>query len=305
MLGLHAGLAANARDMTFAAGMVPVSGVQEGGGSSLSSVSLYPESLVGHMVLGEPLTLEEARILTPACKLIFAFQRAGQGQWYNSSKGSPLLDQPEHLIAKDAISFHHACWADVSRSRYFRATKEIKRKQYLKNAVGNYKFIIEHKDYLPPGWPFLPQMYVEMGRAKSLQNDFGGTLAAFMKALEINPSYENAYVEMVSFMQFRDMKDKALKYATEGLRRVPASKTLKKKYLALGGKEPFPEPYPSADPPSPVTADQKPLTAPVADSGARPVDPVPSQEAKPVVEDAPNQAGVPANPGKSFCRFCP
>jgi len=249
-----------------------------------------PKDIVGVMSEGEPISLQDAKSLSPVCLLIYAQSGTGT-QWYTTLKNSPLLDRAEYVIARNAVSYHHVCWAEVSRSRYYRAKSETTRKRYLLSIAGNYEFMTAHPEYLPIGWPHMAEMFLEIGKARSLLGQHKEAINAFIKALNLQPDSENVYITLSNYMETRGAKQKALEYATEGLKHVPESKTLKRRYIKLGGKEPFPTPHPKHNLQQPVL--------PPSDRSLSATTPQISDSPTILIPDTPHVTPPP------FCRFCP
>ena len=270
--------------------------------------------LIGKPVLGKTMTPSEANMLEPVCVMILAAKQAkgGGGVWYENLKGNPVLDRPENLIAKGAVSFHHYCWAEVHMTRYYSSRNQNEKKAELLSAYNDYSFIISHPQWLPANWPYLPKMYVKQGGSAALMGKDQEAIGSFLKALEIDPKFELAYAALADFMAKKENKSKALEYLTEGLKHKPESKRLKRRYTELGGKQPYPVPYakPESDKQEALSSPDNPATTPLPDA-ATTIDAPPEappaniqneqiQQTPPPLES--ETLGTPDNP---YCRFCP
>lgn len=203
---------------------------------------------------------------------------------------------------------HH--WCDCVRFR-FRAIKSTRDKgahgHYLNEAVGGCTYVIEA---VRPVFRALPRVYVDRGRAYSLRGDRGLAVRDFLKAIELDPTEVNAYLDLAELQRSDGNRTPALETVTLGLRNNPDAKSLQKMYLELGGREPFPAPIARVE----SAPDKKPLpTVPSEAPLLSPVEPV-EQIVVPVETDSmgdgtvavdePATDSVDGNPGRS-CRFCP
>ncbi len=136
---------------------------------------------------------------------------------------------------------HH--WCDCVRLRY-RAIKAIGKKaefsHNLNEAIGGCDYVIRAAK---PGFRMLPKVHVDRGRALKLRGDTGEAVLAFQKAISLDPKEINAYSELSLIQEERGQKVAARETVALGLQHNPESKLLQKRYLELGGKEPFPEAF--------------------------------------------------------------
>lgn len=252
-----------------------------------------------------PVGIDDLKTLEPVCVLILAYLKRHDenpklGYWFVQLKDSPLLDLPEYRIAKGAISFHHYCWSEVNRFRNYRITNRVKRLNQAKVVSGGFKFMVDHPEYLPKNWPYMAQMYVHYGYGLVMEEKLGEAIDAFMAAIKIDPRYEPAYDSLAdTYVKLGD-KAKALEQVAEGLRYRPDSKSLKRRYDELGGKPPYPEPYPQAQ-------TERDAVAPTEKSEIKTT----FQAAQSAVADEPTSQPVKIEPSSGqpkdnpYCRFCP
>lgn len=269
------------------------------------SVALAAETGgIGMLIKGQPLTPIEVKRVEPVCALIFANSVYSGQTWYEKLRGSPLLDEPQYVIAKGAHSFHHYCFAEVSMLRYYNAVNAKERTAYALSAAGDYGFVVDHPEYRSADWPYLPKMYVKLGDVLLKLARTSDAIMAYTKALNENPEYISAYVALADYMAQSGAKVKALEYLTEGLRRQPESKLLKRRYNSLGGKQPYPEPYPK--PVKDPDSRREHVAAPVAENRGENsnavVTPAAAQAAEP--NAAPVDSAVRGTPTNPYCRFC-
>jgi tetratricopeptide (TPR) repeat protein len=269
-------------------------------------------AIIGKSYQGKILTPSDVNMLEPACIMILAADLTipGGEAWYVKLKGNPILDRPEYQIAKNAISFHHYCWAEVHMARYYSHRSDAERKAELLSAYNNYNFMVTNPQWLPQGWPYLPEMYVKLGNAATLMDRDMDAIKSFIKAMELNPNYVPAYTSIIEFMREKGNKAEALRYATEGLKHNSQSETLHRLYLKLGGGEPFPTPYP-------VTKDSKQDKGNAGEPNAiqQPGSVASKLSLPKITTDDRHQQSQPSNPSSKkdtygtptnpYCRFCP
>lgn len=205
---------------------------------------------------------------------------------------------------------HH--WCDCVRFR-FRAIKSLGNKDAfrfnLQEAIGGCDYVISHA---PHGSRLLPKVHVDKGRALKLRGDTGAAAQEFQLAISLDPAEVNAYSELSLLQEERSQQIAARETVALGLRNNPDSKLLQKRYLELGGKEPFPEPIARSTPalaPAPVLP-EKPIEQPSSEViDLEPAEPVIAVEA---LQDSPEVDSQPAPDGRAAaegvgrsCRFCP
>lgn len=208
------------------------------------------------------------------------------------------------------LHMHHYCIGLNDINRYYRASNEQQKKGFLSSAIGEFGYMVGH---LPPGSVLLADAYQNRGRVFLLQGQEASGVKDLHKALELNPKIARTYLILADQFERGAGKDKALQIVTEGLRHVPASKGLQRRYQELGGKLPFPEPY---EKPAEQNAVAKTMPAEEPKAEAKPEAAPPSGEATnqaadganlkaptgPTPQIDPPKIGSPKNP---YCRFCP
>lgn len=146
-------------------------------------------------------------------------------------------------------SMHHFCDGLNYMNRYLRLFNDPKRGYYLSRAVAEMNYNLNES--FPDDFLLAAEMYLNRGLAYQLMHNDGKAAADFYKAIQIDPNKVQAYLGL-SDIYLMGNKDKALEIVTSGLKHVPTSKALQKRYLTLGGKEPLP-----ATPSTPLTTKQQ------------------------------------------------
>jgi tetratricopeptide (TPR) repeat protein len=160
----------------------------------------------------------------------------------------------------------------------------------IKNAIDGCDYVLSHTS---PDFYMRPEVHQQKARALRLLRQNAKAVTEIETAINGNPDLASAYVELASIQREENKTKEALKTVTEGLRHVPDSKPLQRRYTELGGALPYPEPL--VKKPAPATdVAAAPAAATETDILARPADP-PAQP-------APEKIGSPTNP---YCRFCP
>jgi tetratricopeptide (TPR) repeat protein len=200
-------------------------------------------------------------------------------------------------VGKDFVHVHHYCAGMNFANRSFRLRSPQDRKYFRGKAYTNYEYMITHAD---PSFGLMPDVYVSRGQLYMADQQPSQALADYKKALELRPDFVTAHLAIVDWYKRAKQNEAALAAATEGLRQVPESKALQKRYLDLGGVEPFPEPVRKQEAPVDQGA-QLAQESGVPDSTQVKATDKTDQPLNSSQEGALG-IGVPGNP---WCRFCP
>lgn len=207
-----------------------------------AGINTSHDSLVGRYVRGILVTASDAAIVEPACVLVLT-NGAEQKMWYEVVLGSPLLDLPQYNMAKNAVSLHHYCYAEIARNKYFMVSDKKKKSELVEIMLSDYKFMVTETKYLPKDWRYLSLIFVKYGDALLFSGKEAEAVHAYQQALKHDVGYDKAHVAMASFFARKGNRVQALAQVTEGLRYKPDSKGLKRLYAEYGGKLPYPTPY--------------------------------------------------------------
>jgi tetratricopeptide (TPR) repeat protein len=251
-------------------------------------------------------TPQEFQSMEPACQAIGMGEVDGKF-WAEVLNNSPILDKPENAMAKGAGWFHHYCWGKLSKLRYFSARTAEQRRGGIHNWRSEMKFIVDWTGERGIKWQYMPVIHKEIAESYLYEKNYANAIVEGEKALALDKNYVPVYLIIADAYAGANKRDKALEIVTEGLKRAPESKPLKRRYKDLGGKLPYPEPYAKETPAvvaAPVQA-EKPVVEPVPAKVV--VEEVKPQAATPAVDSATQPAvgpdGKPA--GNPHCRFCP
>jgi tetratricopeptide (TPR) repeat protein len=148
------------------------------------------------------------------------------------------------------------------------------------------------------------EFHVGKARALKLMGKKAEAAAEFNKALSYEINSPDVYQALADHFHETGNKKKALEMATEGLKRNPNSRVLKRRYTEFGGKLPYPEALAETIPGVETNVTVKPVdksesTTAIGETASD--IPAPTTiEPSPQAESA--KIGSPKNP---YCRFCP
>lgn len=246
-------------------------------------------------------TPQEFKAMEPACQAIGMGEIDGVfwAEALNRPGRKGVLDKPENAMANGAVWFHHYCWGKLAKYRYFTEKTSEKRNFQTKTWRGEMQYIIDWTNQKKIDWAYLPQIHKEIAESYLFEKRYPQAIQAAERALEKRRSFAGAYLIIADAYEAMKNQPKALHYVTEGLKHNPDTKSLQKRYVRLGGKKPYPEPYPVVESATPPVTDA--VTPTVPESSVSPSTPA----APPAVpEIAPATEGVPPK-NNPYCRFCP
>lgn len=215
---------------------------------------------------------------------------------FNLPQGSPEWNAWRDRIGDNFIDLHHYCVGLNFVNRYWHARSKQDKGFYLQNAMNNFDYIVKAEK---PGFALSVELYSNRGEVFKLMGRPGEAARDFKHAISINPEYVKPYLQLADLDAAGKSAARALETVTEGLRHVPDSTALQRRYLELGGKKPFPEPIVAKSEASelPQPAAQSSANEAISEPAAAPSEPEPvaTTEPEPVI-------GTSNNP---YCRFCP
>ena len=195
-------------------------------------------------------------------------------------------------IGVNFLDIHHYCAGLNFINRYWAARTTRERNYYLQRADANFSYVVSA---IKPDFTMGAELFTSRGEVYKFMRKTGDAIKDLRQAISIDPKFVKAYLQLADV--YVGIKDRsgALDAISDGLRHAPESTALQRRYLELGGKDPFPEPIigkvtEQAQEPE-ASADSTPVPASVE---AVP-QPAVETEVAPVI-------GTPKNP---YCRFCP
>jgi len=197
-------------------------------------------------------------------------------------------------------SMHHYCDGLRFLDRAYALMGNKRQMGYNLNiAIDNLNYVLNatQKNYAMRG-----EVHVAKARALKLMGRKAEAVAELGKALEYEFDSPDVYQTLADHFHETGNKQKALEMATEGLKRNPDSKGLKRRYTEFGGKLPYPE---AVEKSKPVEASKEETTPVVKPEAAPAAGGAPSQATaptEPAPQIEPPKIGSPNNP---YCRFCP
>lgn len=275
-----------------------------------NTINTDPNKLIGKTILFFKLDHADVQLLEPACVVPLTNGGNEVGMWYELTRNHPILNDPRYHILKGADSIHHYCRGQAAKIRYFRERDRFMQRRLLEEMIGEYEFMINNPQWLPPNWPYMKIMHFELANAKILEKKPAMALQSYEKALSLDAGYEQARIGIIDVLTDLGRKNSALEHAAEGLRHNQNSKGLQRRYLALGGTMPYPEPYlqahqsPSQPPPALPLNPTETIQDPMAGSehrNSRISEDSFSEPAAAPTSVSP-EIGTESNP---YCRFCP
>jgi hypothetical protein len=220
----------------------------------------------------------------------------------------PPQDSPlRNTIPDGCPALHHYCSGLKAMIRV--DTNRHESNYWLGLAVQTFRSVALRKDWV--SCPVRPEAYLNLGRALLRQSQRGGkssaeAVASFSKALELKPDYLAAYLALSDYYVSLGDKKKALSVVGNGLRHVPDSKWLLRRFKELGG----------TTPPAPIVTTSKPVVGATEKDTSGEEKKTPSEsaitqpaqgEASPVQQAPAEQSSKPkiGSPTNPWCRFCP
>ncbi len=216
---------------------------------------------------------------------------------FNAPQGSPEWTAWRDRIGENFIDLHHYCAGLNYMSRYWGARSAQDRGFLLQRALDNFNYMVKAEK---PGFTLSAEVYSNRGEVHRLMRKPGEAIKDYNTAIARNPGIVKPYLQLADLHVASKAPARALEAVSEGLRHVPDSTALQRRYLELGGKKPFPEPVAAkaAEPaPDADVAAPPPEASTAPESAAAETNPesAAAETARPAI-------GTPKNP---YCRFCP
>lgn len=137
------------------------------------------------------------------------------------------------LMGPSFWAHHHYCWGLIKMRRATAAgVAPVLREGGLKAAIADYEYVINNST---PDFIMLPEVYLRMGEAYLLLNDYGAASDAYAHARRKKPGYWPAYVQWAEVLVKVGKKQEALSLLEECLRLTPSEPALRAPYQRMGG----------------------------------------------------------------------
>jgi len=237
-------------------------------------------------------TKEELMMMPPYCTAL-----EGKFVGLPQFEDSPLRNT---VPASCRFVLNHYCDGLKAMIRVNRTRDRNESDYWLEQASGAINSVIVEWDEKNPDCPLRADAYLNLGKTqlqKSGRHGGSAGMAAvnFSKALELNPTYLDAYYALSDFYVENGNKQKALSIVEDGLRHLPDTKGLLRRFKELGGKTP----------PTPIVVAPKSDATDAPNKATIVQQQIPvqaSEEKQAPVTSEPPKIGSPKNP---YCRFCP
>ena len=145
--------------------------------------------------------------------------------------------------ANNWIHMHHYCFAETFARRAAFSPDPEDRKFQIGRAVNNYDYVLRHTE---PRFFMRSHIRTRMADALFKSDDPVSATRVLRLALRDDEKHVPAYLTLSAYLAEHGERAEALELVTRGLRYVPNAVALQKRYLELGGSEPFPEPVATA-----------------------------------------------------------
>ena len=211
---------------------------------------------------------------------------------FTLKQGSPEWNAWRDRIGSNFVDLHHYCAGLNFANRYWSARTPQDRGFYLQNAMSNFNYMVNAEK---PDFALGAELYSDRGEVFKLMGKRGEAARDFNQALSINPRIVKPYLQLADLYVADKSAKHALETVTEGLRHIPDSTALQRRYLELGGRKPFPDPI-AAKVGEPLPAQPE---APASNPEAAAVE---SKQESAAQTESPPAIGTTSNP---YCRFCP
>lgn len=197
----------------------------------------------------------------------------------------------------------HYCWGLNFLNRYYGSTSSEIARSNIKFAFDEFTYMADH---MVQDSSLAADIFLQRGIVQSLMKRNTEAITDLNKALSYNPRSAKAYLTMANLLENMKQQGKALEMVTEGLRHVPESKVLKRRYEELGGKLPYPEPVVAQTKPEVRTDNPKPKEADSETTGANPQAQTSNNSAEEPAADkgAEKETSTEDASTKRWCRFC-
>jgi tetratricopeptide (TPR) repeat protein len=243
---------------------------------------------VSYAVVWDPLTALEVRQLPDYCQVKY---REMHGDTTARSQGFSLMG-PQYA------NVHHYCDGLNYLNRYYRHIGGQDAASYLSFAINEFTYMADH--IIQPS-SIEAEIFFQRALAYSLARNDSEAIIDLQRALTLNPQSVRTYIKLADLFSNMKARNKALDVITDGLRQIPDSKVLKRRYDELGGKQPYPEAVAAAPAPQQTESEEKPT---VPATIHEPSEPTAAKQAGDAAAGEQGDATPSSDSKNPWCRFC-
>ncbi len=131
------------------------------------------------------------------------------------------------ILGQDFINVHHYCQGLNFIKRAYSSLNTNARNYNLQNAINNFNYMFSH--LINKKFVILPEIYLNVGKAYSLEGDSKNAILSFSKSISIKRNYALAYAAMSDLYSDLGDKKRAKLYLKKGLAASPHSRILQRR----------------------------------------------------------------------------
>lgn len=140
------------------------------------------------------------------------------------------------------IHVHHYCAGLNAMRMALQTRNDISHRNFLyRTAISEFDYITHHA---PRSSAYMHEPFFQIGLAQKHLGNTSPAIIALKESIRLNPKFSQSYIELANILMglhSQEQNNDALNIISEGIKHSPNSKALQRKYLQLGGKEPFPQ----------------------------------------------------------------
>lgn len=138
----------------------------------------------------------------------------------------------EDRYGPDFLHVHHLCHGISALNKAYHARTEQQKRGLLDQAMNEFGYVINHAK---PTFGLLSDLYLYRSDAHLLRRNHALAMRDLLHSISINPRQTRAYLAASDLYVKLNQKDQAVSLLASGLRHLPDSQSLRKKYVGLGG----------------------------------------------------------------------
>lgn len=195
---------------------------------AMATMTLCALPLLATGATPDNITPGEVAVLPAYCPLTQTFTRDDP----RSSADTPARRLFMQL-GPSYMALHHYCWGLIHVHRAKQAgVSQYSRRAMYNFALNEYRYVLENS---APDFVLLPEIYLRVGEAHAELEAYSAALDAFSRSRALNADYWPPYVRWADVLVRLGKRSEALAHLEEGLRAMPAERSLVDAYERLGG----------------------------------------------------------------------